>query len=104
MRAIRVQPKGRGERPKIHALTDDELTVCGRNVDDLDVLEDLDVDEFPPVEGCGNCRRNVNGWMKPKPTIPEPYYRTVAPASAGRISKAGKLRQTGESGHGSRLI
>lgn len=104
MKAIRVRKKTKDERYAYHWLTDDELTRCGLDVDELHVVDDLELDELPSVEGCRGCARNVDGWKKPKPPPVEPtYYLHASPASKGRLSKTGPLRQSGRSGHGHRL-
>lgn len=103
MKAIRVRKKGKGERYAAHFLVDDELTRCGLNVDKLNVVEDLDVQELSPIEGCVNCVRFTQGWEKPKPTVESSPFGYALPASRGRISKVGKLRSSGQSGHGNLL-
>lgn len=104
MKAIRVRQKRKAEFFSVHWLTDDELTRCGLDVDELHVVDDLDLEELPSVEGCRQCARNLTGYTKPKPKPADPtYYLHTSPASNGRLSKTGPLRQSGRSGHGHRL-
>jgi hypothetical protein len=102
VRAIRVRKRSKGEHYAIHWLTDDELTRCGRDVDDLDVVAEFDdLDTLPPLEACGGCSRVVEGWTKPAQD--QGPIRQIANASLGRVSKAGPLRHTARSGHGHAL-
>lgn len=101
MRAIRVRKRSSGEHYTTHFLTDDESTRCGRDVDDLDVVAEFDLETLPPLEACGGCNRVVDGWVKPDHD--QGPARQVAAASMGRVSRAGPLRHTARSGHGHRL-
>lgn len=103
MRAIRAQRAGQ-RGVTAHWLVDDELTCCGRDVDDMNVIEDLDLEELPLLEACGGCVRCRDGFTKPeREYIGLDRWGAPLPAPRGRISRTGKLRQSGRSGHGSRL-
>lgn len=109
MRAVQVRPRGRGNpERRVHWLHDDGLrTLCGTLLTKLDVTNaDLEVENLPGgAEGCIGCERVLQGWKKSKvEPVDERWYRTALPASKGRVSKAGPLRQTGRSGHGHRIF
>lgn len=106
--AIRVRKRGRGEYFSIHWLTDADGTVCGLDVAALDVVETLFLEDLPRLEACGACLRSSGGWKPGLARLEAPPEEQVdrweaGYGVAGRVSKQGKLRQTGKSGHGNRL-
>lgn len=106
MRAIRVKKRSKGNHYGAHWLTDDEGTRCGLSVDGLEIVEELELETLPPLEACGSCARTVESVPHQNlgRNLDEPrYYRQALPASYGRSSSSGKLRHTGQSGHGHRL-
>jgi hypothetical protein len=58
MRALRVRTRhDGGGRIKVHWLRDRGRTFCGRKRVDLDVIEELELESLPTVEGCHSCER-----------------------------------------------
>lgn len=103
MKAIRVLKKGYGTLFAVHLLSDEEETVCGRELDRLNIVEDLDVDALPPVEGCGSCRRIAEGWERIQIGRVEPDRRVTLEPSLGTFRKTGPLVHGFRARGGSRL-
>jgi len=95
MRVVRVQKRSYGGIV-VHALLDPERTFCGRKPAELDVVEELELDKLPALEGCNGCRRALDGWTPPARIAPA-ELRIVAPPAPGR------LRTTGSLSHGTRV-
>lgn len=105
MKAIRVRKRTKGGIAA-HWLTDADGTKCGLDVERLDVLEELELAKLPPLEACIGCQRIVDRIPQVNAARDDDapsFYRHALPASYGRSSGSGKLRQTGASGHGHRL-
>lgn len=103
MKAIRVRKGGRGGVLfTVHWLSDEEETRCGRAIDDLNIVDDLDLEKLPELEACGLCRRLVDGW-KPPPRPADEEFRYFSEPAPGRLRTTGPLSHGARSRHGRRL-
>lgn len=104
MKAVRVLKRGkvRGLHA-VHLLRDEEDTVCGIPVDELQVVEDLDLEMLPALEGCGLCRRIQEGWKRIELPKSVGETRVFLEPSFGTIRRTGPLSHGARGHRGSRL-
>lgn len=93
MDAIRVKKRGRSSQGlcTVHGLVDYGRTLCGLNVVDLRLLERLQLETLPELDGCRSCMRAariLDGYMR------QPEKRglqVMLPPSLGRARSTGSL-------------
>lgn len=92
--AIRVLKRGPQGLHAVHFLLDPGRTMCGRHVDELQVVEETELEKLPTLEGCRGCVRFAEGWERQEPS--PAAVRVTLPSVPGR------LRTTGSLSHGFR--
>lgn len=97
MDAIRISKKSKAggtEHFMVHVVVAGR-TLCGRRVEDLDVIAEMEIEKLPALEGCRGCDRVDTGWIKPGHTLTD--RGVTLPSAPGRSRSAGPLN------HGTRI-